>query len=63
MLSRELAGLFEAMDFFNQKDGVIITRDQSDIFTEADKTIKVIPFYQWATEKLALSFKWLSVKF
>lgn len=48
-LDRELAGLFEAMDFFNQKDGVIITRDQSDTFTKADRTIQTIPFYQWAT--------------
>ena len=50
-LDRELSGLFEAMDFFNKNEGVIITRDQSDTFTKVDKTIKAIPFYQWATKK------------
>jgi predicted AAA+ superfamily ATPase len=47
-LGRELAGLHEAMDFFNIRAGTIITWDQSDTFEKEGKTITVLPFYQWA---------------
>jgi uncharacterized protein len=47
-LERELAGLTEAMNFFKLNEGTIITFDQSDSFTSANKTIRAIPFYQWA---------------
>jgi uncharacterized protein len=47
-LDRELTGLFEAMDFFNVKKGVVITLDQSDSFSRNGKTINVVPFYVWA---------------
>jgi predicted AAA+ superfamily ATPase len=47
-LDRELAGLTEAMDFFNKKEGVIITGNQSDSFNKNGKTITAIPFYKWA---------------
>jgi hypothetical protein len=47
-LDRELSGLYEAMDFFNINEGVIITNDQSDSFLKNGKTITTIPFYKWA---------------
>lgn len=47
-LDRELAGLSEAMDFFNVKEGTVVTFDQSDSFTIEDKKINAIPFHKWA---------------
>jgi len=47
-LERELAGLTEAMEFFGVKEGVVITNDQSDSFTNDGKTITVLPFHKWA---------------
>jgi len=47
-LERELAGLTEAMDFFKVKESMVITHDQSDIFKTGGKTIRVLPFYEWA---------------
>jgi len=49
-LNRELAGMSEALDFFSENEGVVITRDQTDEFTIENKTIKAIPFYRWATD-------------
>jgi len=46
-LDRELAGLVEALNFFNKKEGVIITGNQSDSFVKNGKTITAIPFYNW----------------
>lgn len=48
-LKRELDGLTEAMDQFKLKEGLIITRDQSDFFKIGNKTVSVIPFYEWST--------------
>jgi predicted AAA+ superfamily ATPase len=49
-LHRELAGLAEAMIFFNVNKGLIITHDQSDSFIKNGKTMTAIPFYKWAIE-------------
>jgi predicted AAA+ superfamily ATPase len=47
-LDWEIAGLREALEFFNCNSGVIITHDQSDVFTKDSKTITAIPFHKWA---------------
>jgi predicted AAA+ superfamily ATPase len=47
-LDRELAGLSDAMDFFNVKEGMVVTFDQSDSFTIGNKIITALPFHQWA---------------
>ena len=47
-LDRELAGITEAMELFNVKNGSIITNNQTDSFTIAGKTVTAIPFHQWA---------------
>jgi len=40
---REIAGLLEAMDFFELKLGTIITFNQQEEFVLNEKTIEVIP--------------------
>jgi predicted AAA+ superfamily ATPase len=40
---REINGLLEAMDFFELKEGIIVTFDQQEEFLLNDKIIKVIP--------------------
>ena len=45
---REIDGLLEAMNFFNLSVAEIITYNQSDSFNTHGKTIKVVPFYEWA---------------
>lgn len=49
-MDRELAGLIEAMEFFGEKNAMIITFGQSDTFNIQGKTITVQPFYEWAME-------------
>lgn len=46
-LQRETEGLFSAMEFFDKKEGTIITLNQSDSFTQNDKTIRVVPAYKF----------------
>jgi uncharacterized protein len=46
-MDREINGIVEAMDFFNFHTGTIITGNQTDNFIINNKTIKVIPFYNW----------------
>lgn len=46
-LNREMEGLLEAMDFFNKKEGVIVTFNQTDIFQQENKTIRVIPAWKF----------------
>lgn len=46
-LDRELGGLFEALEFFNVKEGVIVTLNQSDSFTREGKTATVIPVWEF----------------
>ena len=40
---REIKGLLEAMDFFELKEGVIVTFDQQEEFQLNDKVVKVVP--------------------
>lgn len=47
-MDRELAGITEAMDFFDRKHAFIITHNQDDRFNIGDKKIEVIPYYKWA---------------
>jgi len=47
-IHREMAGLKEAMGFFNLDWGFIITTNQTDSFVFDNMTIKMLPFYQWA---------------
>jgi len=42
---REIAGLVEAMEFFELKEGVIITFDQQDEILINEKIVKLIPAY------------------
>ncbi|MDR2144355.1 MAG: ATP-binding protein [Treponema sp.] len=48
---REIQGLFEAMDFFEQSEGIIITRNERDIILENGKTVRVVPAWEFALEK------------
>lgn len=45
----EINGLLEAMDFFELKEGIIVTFDQQDEFQLNDKVIKVIPAHEFLT--------------
>ncbi len=47
-LERELNGLKEAMDFFDIKQGTVITFNQNDTFEMEDKKCVAIPFHEWA---------------
>ncbi len=49
---REVGGLLEALNFFEQKEGVIITLDQDDVLKEDGKTIKMIPAWKWFEDKV-----------
>lgn len=49
-LDRELNGLFEAMRFFDQKKGTIITFDDSDAFERDGLHVDVIPAWKWLME-------------
>ncbi len=44
---REYRSLLEAMQFFKLKEGVIVTSNQSDTFTENGVTIRLIPAYDF----------------
>lgn len=46
-LRRETEGLFSAMRFFNKKEGILITENQRDCFTEGEMTIKVLPAFEF----------------
>ena len=46
---REINGLLDAMDFFDQKKGIILTRDTEDSIRTAGKKIEVIPAWKWST--------------
>jgi uncharacterized protein len=45
---REIEGLNAAMNFFNVKNGLIITYNQNDHFVIEDKNIDVVAFFDWA---------------
>lgn len=44
---REVAGLYEAMDTHSLKEGLILTENENFTIALEDKTIKVIPVYNW----------------
>jgi predicted AAA+ superfamily ATPase len=46
---REIKGLLEAMDFFDQEKGIILTLNTDDIIHTAGKIIDVIPVWKWAS--------------
>ena len=46
-MKRELYGLKNALDFFEMKNGIIITHNQSDLFEIEGVTIKFIPAWQY----------------
>lgn len=48
---REMAGLMEALHFFECNEGFIITYNQEDTIRSDEKTIRILPFYKWE-EKL-----------
>lgn len=51
---RELTGLTEAMDFFDESTGTIVTLDQDNsISTEQGHRIEVIPYWRWALNAYA----------
>ena len=45
---REINGLLEAMNFFNQKEGLILTYNTGDIILTGGKKISVVPVWKWA---------------
>lgn len=44
---RELTALTTAMDELNLKEGLILTMDETEIITQKDQVINVMPVYQW----------------
>lgn len=50
-MDREISGLLEAMNYFELKTALIITINQSDQFIIEDKTIDVLPFYEWVKQQ------------
>ncbi|HEY4754936.1 MAG TPA: ATP-binding protein [Ignavibacteriaceae bacterium] len=48
---RELNGLIAAMESFNLKKGLIITRNQEEKFRSQGREIRVLPIYKWLLSK------------
>jgi predicted AAA+ superfamily ATPase len=46
-LQREMNGMKEAMDFFGLQEGTIVTLNQSDLFVEKEKQIRVVSALDW----------------
>lgn len=44
---REIRALLQAMEEVNKSTGMIITKDEKDIFEIGGKTITVLPIYEW----------------
>ena len=51
-IEREQNGLFDAMDFFKKEKGYIITCNQIDTINNQNKTIEVVPIYQFDVDHL-----------
>lgn len=47
--TREIAGLLEAMEFFNMKEGYIVTLNQKDKLIVDKKTIHLVPAFEFIT--------------
>lgn len=50
-LDREVGGLFEAMEFFNVKKGIIVTLNQSDSFTRKGMNASVMPVWEFVMSR------------
>jgi predicted AAA+ superfamily ATPase len=50
-MDREIAGLVEALLYFNLKNGLLITFETKDELVKDDKIISIKPFYLWALEE------------
>ena len=48
---RELEGLLEAMDYFHQHNGLLLTYDQEDEIIKDDKKIIIKPVWKWLLEQ------------
>ena len=46
-LKRETDGLAECMDYFNLKQGTILTSSQEEEIVNGDKKINIIPIWKW----------------
>jgi len=46
-LKREQDGLIEALDFFDLKEGLIVTLNQEDEFRQNGRKIRLIPAWKW----------------
>jgi len=44
---REIEGLMEAMQFFNQKNGFILTYDTEETLSINDFHIEIVPVWKW----------------
>ena len=49
---REIRGLVEAMEFFKTDNGLIISFNQHDIFMHNGKQIRILPAYDFLTDKI-----------
>jgi predicted AAA+ superfamily ATPase len=54
-LDRELGGLYEALTYFNLKEGTIITLNQTDTFKYNGLTARVVPVWEFLKSKAASS--------
>ena len=45
---REIQGVLEAMNFFEQEEGTILTFNTEDLILTAGKKIQVVPVWKWA---------------
>ena len=47
---REINGLLEAMDKFKLKEGIILTREQTEEISGGNKKIQIMPVFRWLME-------------
>ena len=47
---REIGGLIEALKKFNLKEGIILTREQTEEITRDGKKIQIMPVFRWLME-------------
>jgi predicted AAA+ superfamily ATPase len=48
---REITGILEAIEFFDQKEGIILTFNTKDTILTSGKKINVIPAWEWDYQK------------
>jgi predicted AAA+ superfamily ATPase len=48
---REINGILEAMEFFDQKEGIILTINTKDTILTSGKKINVLPAWKWGYQK------------